>query len=77
MAELTHNTITSNGINMHYVESGSGPLVVLCHGFPESWRLINGATAELMHLSRLMTTPSFIWLVTSLGLSRGLEKRRL
>ena len=37
MAELTHNTITSNGINMHYVESGNGPLVVLCHGFPESW----------------------------------------
>jgi epoxide hydrolase A/B len=22
---------------MHYVEQGGGPLVVLCHGFPESW----------------------------------------
>src|SRR6266478_5723078 len=22
---------------MHFVESGAGPLVVLCHGFPESW----------------------------------------
>jgi pimeloyl-ACP methyl ester carboxylesterase len=22
---------------MHYVEAGAGPLVVLCHGFPESW----------------------------------------
>lgn len=22
---------------MHYVEAGSGPLVMLCHGFPESW----------------------------------------
>lgn len=22
---------------MHFVEAGSGPLVVLCHGFPESW----------------------------------------
>ncbi len=22
---------------MHYAEAGSGPLVVLCHGFPESW----------------------------------------
>ncbi len=22
---------------MHYVEAGSGPLVIFCHGFPESW----------------------------------------
>jgi pimeloyl-ACP methyl ester carboxylesterase len=28
---------TTNGIKMHYVEQGSGPLVVLCHGWPESW----------------------------------------
>ena len=27
----------ANGINIHYVEQGDGPLVVLCHGFPESW----------------------------------------
>jgi pimeloyl-ACP methyl ester carboxylesterase len=31
----------SNGIELHAVEQGDGPLVVLCHGFPElafSWR---------------------------------------
>lgn len=31
----------SNGIRMHALEAGSGPLVILCHGFPElgySWR---------------------------------------
>jgi pimeloyl-ACP methyl ester carboxylesterase len=28
---------TTNGIKMHHVEQGSGPLVVLCHGWPESW----------------------------------------
>jgi pimeloyl-ACP methyl ester carboxylesterase len=30
-----------NGIELHVVEEGAGPLVVLCHGFPElafSWR---------------------------------------
>jgi pimeloyl-ACP methyl ester carboxylesterase len=37
MAELTHHTTQSNGITMHYAEAGEGPLVVLCHGFPESW----------------------------------------
>jgi pimeloyl-ACP methyl ester carboxylesterase len=29
--------VDTNGIRMHYVEEGAGPLVVLLHGFPESW----------------------------------------
>jgi epoxide hydrolase A/B len=37
MAEPAHHQIQTNGIKMHYVEQGSGPLVVLCHGWPESW----------------------------------------
>ena len=37
MAELQHKFVTTNGIRMHYAEQGTGPLVVLCHGFPESW----------------------------------------
>ncbi len=28
---------TTNGIRMYYVEEGRGPLVLLCHGFPETW----------------------------------------
>src|SRR6266446_7493014 len=35
--EVTHRTIETNGISMHLAEAGAGPLVVLCHGFPESW----------------------------------------
>ena len=37
MTEITHRTIQTNGINMHIAEAGSGPLVVFCHGWPESW----------------------------------------
>ena len=37
MSELKHRFITTNGIKMHIAEQGEGPLVVLCHGFPESW----------------------------------------
>ena len=37
MAEITHRTVQSNGLDMFIAEAGSGPLVVLCHGFPESW----------------------------------------
>jgi pimeloyl-ACP methyl ester carboxylesterase len=34
---ITHRTIEANGIHLHLAEQGEGPLVVLCHGFPESW----------------------------------------
>ena len=37
ITEVTHRTVETNGIHMHLAEAGTGPLVVLCHGFPESW----------------------------------------
>src|SRR5262245_34924925 len=37
MAAIQHRTVETNGIRMHIAEQGTGPLVVLCHGFPESW----------------------------------------
>jgi pimeloyl-ACP methyl ester carboxylesterase len=37
MAEWQHHHARINGIGMHYVEQGEGPLVVLCHGFPHIW----------------------------------------
>jgi len=35
--ELKHHTLTVNGIQMHVAEQGSGPLLLLCHGWPELW----------------------------------------
>lgn len=37
MCEISHRSVEANGINMHIAEAGNGPLVILCHGFPESW----------------------------------------
>lgn len=37
MGEIKHRVVETNGIRMHIAESGEGPLVLLCHGFPESW----------------------------------------
>jgi pimeloyl-ACP methyl ester carboxylesterase len=37
MSEVQHRIIETNGIRMHVAEQGTGPLVLLCHGFPESW----------------------------------------
>ena len=35
--EIRHRQVATNGIELHVAEAGDGPLVVLCHGFPESW----------------------------------------
>src|SRR5436190_7023652 len=35
--EITHKFLATNGIKMHVAMAGEGPLVLLCHGFPESW----------------------------------------
>jgi len=37
MTEIRHRTVESNALRMHVAEAGSGPLVLMCHGFPESW----------------------------------------
>ena len=37
MAEIRHSTIPLNGIVMHVAEAGEGPLVLMCHGWPELW----------------------------------------
>ncbi|MTJ15355.1 alpha/beta hydrolase, partial [Anabaena sp. UHCC 0187] len=37
MASVTHRFIKTNNIQMHIAEQGQGKLVILCHGFPESW----------------------------------------
>ncbi|KAJ1158210.1 hypothetical protein NDU88_010904 [Pleurodeles waltl] len=36
--ELSHGYIQIKpGVQIHYVEKGNGPVLCLCHGFPESW----------------------------------------
>jgi len=37
MTPVTHRFIKTNNIEMHIAEQGQGKLVILCHGFPESW----------------------------------------
>jgi epoxide hydrolase 4 len=34
---VLHREAVVNGVRLHYVEAGAGPLVVLLHGFPEFW----------------------------------------
>ncbi len=34
---ITHRGLTCNGVRLHVAEQGEGPLVLLCHGWPELW----------------------------------------
>src|SRR5690606_30859333 len=34
---IRHRQLPVGEISMHIAEAGSGPLVLLCHGFPECW----------------------------------------
>ena len=41
MPSVPERSLAANGIELHVLDEGTGPLVVLCHGFPElafSWR---------------------------------------
>ncbi len=34
---VSHRFVEANGLRIHLAEQGTGPLVLLCHGFPELW----------------------------------------
>lgn len=36
-AQIGHRFVQANGLRMHIAEAGEGPLILLCHGWPESW----------------------------------------
>ncbi|MFM7817742.1 MAG: alpha/beta fold hydrolase, partial [Verrucomicrobiota bacterium] len=35
--QVTHGFATNNGVRIHYATMGTGPLVVMVHGFPDCW----------------------------------------
>ena len=37
MSPWRHREAEVNGVSLHYVEAGTGPLVLLLHGFPDFW----------------------------------------
>jgi len=53
MSKPIERIVKTNGIRLNVVEQGQGPLVLLCHGFPESsysWRhQINALAAAGFH----------------------------
>lgn len=46
-AEPTHHAAFVNGVKLHYVRAGEGPLVVLLHGWPQTWYMWRKIIAPL------------------------------
>ena len=46
-AQGADKTATNNGVKIHYVVEGKGPLVVMIHGFPDYWATWKPLMAEL------------------------------
>ena len=44
---VEHRTADNDGVNIHYVTLGAGPLVVMIHGFPDFWYLWRDYLAAL------------------------------
>lgn len=37
MTDISHRIVETNGVRIHLAECGRGPVVLMVHGFPESW----------------------------------------
>ena len=35
--EVSHGYADNNGVKIHYATTGTGPLVIMIHGFPDFW----------------------------------------
>lgn len=55
--QFSHHYAHVNGIRLHYVEAGSGPTVVLLHGFPETHRSFDLQLPELVERGYRVIAP--------------------
>ena len=51
---FTNHYATVNGIRLHYVEGGSGPVLVCLPGWPQTWYSYHPITAELARHHRVI-----------------------
>ena len=58
MVDVRHSTVTVRGVRHHVAEAGSGPPLVLLHGWPEFWATWEPMLERLHHRYRLIA-PDF------------------
>ncbi len=55
---LAHEYAKVNGVRLHYVAAGSGPLIVFLHGFPQFWYAWRRQLAAFVQDHRVGVTTS-------------------
>ena len=72
---FTHHYADANGIRLHYVSGGSGPAVVLLHGWPLTWREWRGIMPALAEAGFTVIAPDLRGLGDSERPSHGYDKK--
>jgi len=59
MAQIEHHRVSTNGIELHVAQTGplDGPLALLLHGFPESWRAWQAQIQNLVDMGYRVWLP--------------------
>lgn len=74
MPGFRHRYADVNGTQVHYVLGGSGPLVVLLHGFPYTWALWNRLMPLLVEAGFTVMAPDLRGLGDSMKTESGYDK---
>jgi pimeloyl-ACP methyl ester carboxylesterase len=73
---VEHRWVEANGVRMHVAEAGSGPPIVLLHGWPQHWYLWRAVMPALAGEARLIA-PDWRGAGWSDAPARGYEKETL
>ena len=57
MSSVKERRVTANGLSFNLAEAGSGPPVLLLHGFPDCWRLWRHQLAALAEAGHRVIAP--------------------
>lgn len=55
---MSHRTVTANGLTFAYVEEGTGPLVLMVHGFPDTWHTWDAVRPQVAAAGFRVVTPN-------------------
>lgn len=74
MTGFRHGYATTNGAEIHYVTGGSGPAVVLLHGFPYTWAFWRKLMPQLVAAGHTVIVPDLRGLGDSERVEHGYSK---
>ena len=55
---MSNQTVSANGVQFAYVEEGTGPLVLMLHGFPDTWHTWDAIRPEVAKAGYRVVTPN-------------------